>query len=1180
MPFLASFQSPWRPRRAVGAWLLALAVIGGCTGQLPPEEVDAGDGGMLEDTFTGVAALAGPDLAVLEGALVQLDAHATRSLSELPAVLSWSQLDGPQVLLTNPAGPSPAFIAPLGPTTLTFRLRATVGAESTTDDVSVRVAEQPGRLPVYAQLPPDATGLPGREETFTISQQGDLEASMTWSARALCDDAPPIETNGTEVMIVLPETLPCAVRVDGVAADGRRAGPALRVYWPEGTERPGRSELLSSSFAVAPGELADVTFDLPPTSSETLRLWDASGAATAFGATAESNSTSFNAPAQKLRLLIAGERRRGPVSGGLAYITLDVTEGPGGNRAPTIASGPDRVVLPGGLFTLRPSASDVDGDEVTITIEQVLGPAATADEVTPGLYQAPDEEGVLLFHVRAFDGTVFSPDATVRVTVDENVSNAPPTLELETPRYVAPGQDFFLDARTAVDDSGYIERWTLAQDAEDAVIIVPEPIEVTTRDEAAFMLTAGGAGDTYHLRVSAFDAAGASTTSAVEVIVEQAGPWIDPERGDDATGNGTLDAPFASLVSALPVALRHRFPELRLVSGPHTTFSGDLPAGLSLVGGYQWDGIAYAGGGPLAELPIAESGLKLDGGGLSRVRLTLTAPGGALTASGGCGEQENEPCALSNVDLVATAVHEGPLLIVAEGAFLAVVNSTISAGASSPATQTAVDILPGAQVRLEGAGITGGEGAERAAVTCTDASLDVIGGTLRGAAAAERAVGIDGDGCDLQIVDATISGGAASNEGCGLRLVGGSVRVESDAVIFGADEGSPAMATAVELSGGDGPAELLGALHAASDGLSVAEAWAAKLERPRAELDGAVLVATGTSVAGGVAVSAEEVQLRDLTVSVDAPGGEAVALRFAVADGAALHGGDLTVTGATARGVALADTPIDGLEISDVFASVVGAEQATGIALGASTGIVLRRSLWEVSAGGNAVPTRGATLGDALLEDTVIRVGAPGSVLGVVIAQADSGATLTRSAVTADSTGADATAVRAAAPTTISSGLLRASGSTEAVALEARAASLLRHATLIATTTAVDLASASASLDAANSLFIAPTGILSTDGTTPLEQTVACGFDTDVAFDDGVQQVTGGAELINLPCPACFVTDTEGVLDEDARLLETAIDLIDRGVAAYADETDIDGDTRPQGSAPDIGCDEYVPPEE
>ncbi len=84
---------------------------------------------------------AGPDLAVDEGAVVQLQGAGSDPEGR-PLTYEWVQTGGPAVQLSNPHAPSPTFTAPATrePVTLTFELRVSDGHSVSVDTVNVAIA--------------------------------------------------------------------------------------------------------------------------------------------------------------------------------------------------------------------------------------------------------------------------------------------------------------------------------------------------------------------------------------------------------------------------------------------------------------------------------------------------------------------------------------------------------------------------------------------------------------------------------------------------------------------------------------------------------------------------------------------------------------------------------------------------------------------------------------------------------------------------------------------------------------------------------------------------------------------------------------------------------------------------------------------------------------------------------
>jgi hypothetical protein len=95
---------------------------------------------------------AGPDQTVQQGQQVTLDGSASTNAD----TFSWTQTGGPAVTLTGADSAVATFTAPADVATLTFRLTATSGTASSTDDITITVA--PVAAPA-ADAGPDQTGV-------------------------------------------------------------------------------------------------------------------------------------------------------------------------------------------------------------------------------------------------------------------------------------------------------------------------------------------------------------------------------------------------------------------------------------------------------------------------------------------------------------------------------------------------------------------------------------------------------------------------------------------------------------------------------------------------------------------------------------------------------------------------------------------------------------------------------------------------------------------------------------------------------------------------------------------------------------------------------------------------------------------------------------------------------------
>lgn len=124
------------------------------------------------------------------------------------------------------------------------------------------------------------------------------------------------------------------------------------------------------------------------------------------------------------------------------------------NRAPVAFAGPDRVVLPGTRVTLEGTATDPDGDPITLAWTQVAGPPVAIDD--PALagptFTAPPADAVLAFELVANDGSLASEPSAVQLTV--RATNRPPWADAGPSRTVAPGERVTLSGAASFDPEG------------------------------------------------------------------------------------------------------------------------------------------------------------------------------------------------------------------------------------------------------------------------------------------------------------------------------------------------------------------------------------------------------------------------------------------------------------------------------------------------------------------------------------------------------------------------------------------------------------------------------------------------------------------------------------------------------------------------------------------------------
>lgn len=768
-----------------------------------------------------VVAVAGPDLVVVEGARVALTGALSRTLAGTPT-LSWSQLDGPAVTLSNPSSSTPTFRAPLAPARLVFALQTQVADAVDVDEVVVFVVDDPAavvREPLVAATPRD--GLGDDEARFAVRWPVARAPRVDARCGTVGDVDVEVDVDADVASIaLLPRAVPCLVVVDDdgdPAADeasvsARRVGRSVFALWPSATPRARRTSVAVDAV-VAPGVDVEAAF----TDVDVDAVFAAVDG-TVVDIVADADGAAFVAPRTAGRLTLVADQRRAGTSGGAVVVPVDVAAA--GNAPPRARGGPDLRVAPGARFRIAAAATDdgVDGVDVAVAIEQVGGPVVARVTGFVDVLEAPaalstGATTTLLFHVTADDGVWLSAPDPVRVVVDASAVNQPPELALPRTLYTTPGATFVIDARAAArDDAGLVDSTEIVQDSADRVQLL-----AAADTSGRVALVAGVDGERYRFRVSAYDAGGLGVTVDVDVVVENAGPFVDAARGS-ALGDGTALAPFATVAAAVETAARHGFTALLLAEGPHEV-SGRLPDGLGLIGGHRFDvaSSAYAvddASGRTALLVGAEgvvvvgasvSGLDVDGAlrveqecvlnDLSAAGALSVAAGARVVASEIAGAVSVEGasltctgCALTRLDangadvvvsggsVAALAANDG-LLVVDGGA---VVGSALAAGPVVTAAGVsnvvlgAVDVVGGADAVVVDGGTVSFAGTRVRAAR----GVVVNDGVARGAVDIAGDVGVFAPGGVVDLRDTVV-------DAIGVGVSGTAVRLERVVVVAG-----------------------------------------------------------------------------------------------------------------------------------------------------------------------------------------------------------------------------------------------------------------------------------------------------------------------------------------------------------------------------------------------------------
>jgi hypothetical protein len=221
------------------------------------------------------------------------------------------------------------------------------------------------------------------------------------------------------------------------------------------------------------------------------------------------------------------------------------------NRAPTATVGPDQDVAEGSAVTLLATASDPDGDPVTMTWTQTGGPAVT---LAGGTFTAPwvDADTLLRFELTVSDGRVVSGPYPHAVLVKN--SNRPPSASVPAVVEATEGQTVRV-LGTGSDPDGDVLTYEWTQVDGPTVALSGADTE-----RVSFFSPAVESDTVVALQLVVRDVEFASAPARVDVVVRnQARTGVESDSKRTGCGCTTgLDAGAAGLLSVVALLRARR----------------------------------------------------------------------------------------------------------------------------------------------------------------------------------------------------------------------------------------------------------------------------------------------------------------------------------------------------------------------------------------------------------------------------------------------------------------------------------------------------------------------------------------------------------------------------------------------------------------------------------------------
>ncbi|MHC4607687.1 MAG: PKD domain-containing protein, partial [Planctomycetota bacterium] len=388
---------------------------------------------------------AGPDQTVDAGTPVTLDGSASFDPDSDPITYSWVQTAGPGVTLSGPGTSSPGF-TPDTPGDHVFRLIVNDGIVDSSPDFVTITVNQPNRPPVLDPIG-NRTVAEGGSLSFTVTASDPDGDSLTFSYAPLLPNSS-INSSTGDFLFTPDFTQAGPYDVTFTVSDGSLTDSETITITVTNTNRAPTAD-------AGPDQSADVGV---------LVTLDGSGSFDPDGDPISFSWTQASGPAVSL----SGAGTSGPTftptvtgtyvfdltvgDGSLSHtdsVTITVTQP---NRAPVLDPIGDKTVAEGGNLNFTVTASDPDGDTVTLSATGV--PANATFTPATGVFDFnPDftQDGTYNVTITASDGSLTDSE-TITITVTN--TNRAPVADAGPDQAVNTGTLVTLDGSGSSDPDG------------------------------------------------------------------------------------------------------------------------------------------------------------------------------------------------------------------------------------------------------------------------------------------------------------------------------------------------------------------------------------------------------------------------------------------------------------------------------------------------------------------------------------------------------------------------------------------------------------------------------------------------------------------------------------------------------------------------------------------------------